>query len=50
MQPPPFLCQDRQCYSPMMINPYLAEGGQTPDERIESEDLRENIPVKKKVR
>jgi hypothetical protein len=49
-QPPPFLCQDRQCYGPMMIRPYSAEGGQIPDEHFESEDLREDIPVKKKAR
>jgi hypothetical protein len=49
-QPPPFLCQDRQCYGPMMIRPYLPESGQTPDDHLESEDMRENIPVKKKIR
>lgn len=47
--PPPFLCQDRQCYGPLMVRPYLAESTRTPDDRLENEDLREDIPVKKKV-
>jgi hypothetical protein len=49
VQPPPFLCQDRQCYAPMMTLPYMAESARTPDDRLESEDMREDIPVKKKM-
>ncbi len=47
--PPLFLCQDRQCSSPMMTRAYGAERSLAPEEHGESEDLREHIPVKKKV-
>jgi hypothetical protein len=45
---PLFICQDRQCYGPMMTRVY-EDVPQPPDDRREFEDLREDIPVKKKV-
>lgn len=48
-EPPLFICQDRQCSGPMMTRVYGAEGPQSPEDRGESEDLRENIPVKKRI-
>jgi hypothetical protein len=47
-EPPPFICQDRQCSGPMMTRVYGAEGSQSPEDRGEFDDLREDIPVKKK--
>ena len=48
-EPPLFICQDRQCSGPMMTRVYVTEGSHSPEDRGESEDLRENIPVKKKI-
>ena len=48
-QPPPFLCKDRQCYGPMMTRIYWAEASRKPDDHLEFEDMRENLPIKKKV-
>ena len=48
-EPPLFICQDRQCSGPMMTRAYVAEDPQSIEQRGESEDLRENIPVKKRI-
>ncbi|HEY3420110.1 MAG TPA: hypothetical protein VGK23_06115 [Methanomassiliicoccales archaeon] len=48
-EPPLFICQDRQCHSPMMTRVYIPEGSPPLDERWGSGDLREDIPVKKRI-
>jgi hypothetical protein len=47
-EPPVFICQDRQCFGPMMTRVYGIENPQ-PEDRRELIDLRENIPFKKKI-
>ncbi|MGD0819027.1 MAG: hypothetical protein ABR986_11640 [Methanomassiliicoccales archaeon] len=48
-QPPLFLCHDRQCYGPMMTRAYGAERSLAPDDRSETENVREIVPAKKKI-
>jgi hypothetical protein len=47
-EPPLFICQDRQCSGPIMTPVCSAEGPHRFEDRGEFEDLREDIPVKKK--
>jgi hypothetical protein len=49
MEPPLFICQDRQCSGPMMTRVYVPEGSHSLEDRGEPEDLRENITVKKRT-
>lgn len=47
--PPPFICQYRQCSGPLMTRAFTAENPAGPETMTEHGDLREDIPVKRKV-
>ena len=46
--PPLFICQERHWSGPMLTWVHVAEEARSPADRGEFEDLREDVPVKKK--